>query len=405
MEVEITKQLNNNNNNNVPGLFLSKKTASKDLIIIIAILLIVYILLKIFHVSNFISSLYGDSEYKLIELLIIFFVTTIGLIIFTSRRFKENKEDLYEWVDLKNKLNQYEKKFENIVYNVPGIAVFSVGADHSVTYWNQACEKIFGFSNNEAVGKKIEDLIIPTSSLTIFNNTLDKYYDGKIEFHQGEMEYLNKDKSVLNMISSFHKHNTVLGNLELYCLSVDMTELKRTKKELRDSNSKLLSLARTDPLTNLPNRRSILEKIEYEKIKYDRSKEIFSIAMIDLDNFKNINDIYGHECGDFVLKQISSLMIEIVRKQDVVGRYGGEEFILLFPQTNAEGALHITNIIRKQVSKLKIIYKDKELSLTATIGISDYQNEKTLINELIEKADIAMYEGKSQGKNKVVVSK
>ena len=158
-------------------------------------------------------------------------------------------------------------------------------------------------------------------------------------------------------------------------------------------------------LTNLPNRRSILEKIKYEKIKYDRSKEIFSIAMIDLDNFKNINDIYGHECGDFVLKQISSLMIEIVRKQDVVGRYGGEEFILLFPQTNAEGALHITNIIRKQVSKLKIIYKDKELSLTATIGISDYQNEKTLINELIEKADLAMYEGKSQGKNKVVVSK
>ena len=400
MEVDIIKQ----SNNNVSNIFFSKKRASKDLIIIILIILIVYILLKGFHISNYISLLYGDSEHKLIELLIIFFVTTIGLIIFTNRRFKENKEDLYKWVDINNKLNQYEKKFENIVYNVHGIAVFSVGADHLVTYWNQACEKIFGFNNNEVIGKKIEDLIIPNSSLKIFNNNLDNYFDGKIEFHQGEIEYINKDKSALNMLSSFHKHDTALGNLELYCLSVDLTELKRTKKELRELNSKLYSLARTDTLTNLPNRRSLLEKIEYEKIKYERSKEIFTIAMIDIDNFKNINDKYGHECGDFVLKEISILMKDIIRKQDVVGRYGGEEFILLLPQTNIKGALHVTNVICEQVSKSHISYKDIEISLTLTIGISDYQNENTLINELIERADLAMYEGKSQGKNKVVVA-
>ncbi len=404
MEVKIAQQ--QKFKKGLIGSFLTKKNAPIELFLIVTVTIIIFVLLKIFNVSDHMMGVYGFRNYKLvIELLIMFFLLTIGLIFFTYRRFKEYKEDIEEWMDLDHKLHQYEKKFENIVYNVPGIAIYGVGKDHSVTYWNRACEKMFGFKNRKAIGKKIEDLIVPNSSFEKFKKNIDKYYESNIEIRPGEIEYLHKNKSVLNVLTSFHKHETVFGNYELYNLSVDMTELKRTKKELKKSNSKLHTLARTDSLTQLPNRRSILEKIDYEKLKYERSKEVFTIAMIDLDNFKSINDEYGHECGDFVLKQISNLMIDLVRKQDIVGRYGGEEFILLLPQTNAKGASHLTKLILQQIAKFPITYKDKEISLTATIGISDFKNEEMTISDLIKKADKAMYKGKAEGKNKVVVLK
>ena len=389
----------------MPGLSLSKKRTSTDLVVIISILLIIYISLRVFHISNYIYSLYGNYEYKLIELLIIFFVTTIGLIIFTNRRFNENKKDLCEWVNLNNKLNQHENKFENIVYNVPGIAIYSIGKDHRVTYWNRACEEMFGFESSKAVGKKIEDLIIPNSILEKFKKDIDKYYESHIEIRHGEIEYLHKNRTVLNVLTSFHKQENIFGIHELYNLSVNMTELKRIKKELKESNDKLRILARTDSLTHLPNRCSILEKINHEKVKYERSKEIFTIAIIDLDNFKEINDKYGHNCGDFVLKKFSKIMIDLVRKQDVVGRYGGDEFILLLPQTNASGASYLAKLILKQIAKFPIKCKGIEISLTATIGVNDYQDEEITIDDLINKADKAMYNGKTLGKNKVVVFK
>lgn len=404
MEVRITTQ--SKLKKGLTGSFLTRKKAPIELMIILIVTVITFILLKVFNVSDHMMGSYGFFNYKLvIELLIIFFITTIGLIIFTNRRFKEYKEDIDEWLSLDHKLHQFEKKFENIVYNVPGIAIYGVGRDHCITYWNRACEKMFGFKNSKAIGRKIEDLIVPSSTFEKFKKNIDKYYESNIEIKPGEIEYLHKNKTTLNVLTSFHKHETIYGNHELYNLSVDLTELKQTKKELRNSNAKLHTLARTDSLTQLPNRRAILEKIAYEKLKFERSKEIFTIAMIDLDDFKNINDMYGHDCGDFVLKQISNLMVDLVRKQDIVGRYGGEEFILLLPQTNAKGALHVTKLIIQQIAKFPITYKDKEISITATIGVSDYKDEEMTIEYLIKKADKAMYKGKSQGKNMIVVTK
>ena len=404
MEVKIVKQLNNKKR--LIGSFLTRKNAPIELAIIVFITIIVFILLKIFHVSDHMMGSYGYFNYKLvIELLIVFFILTIGLTIFTNRRYTEYKEDIDEWVSIDHKLHQYEKKFENIIYNVPGIAIYGVGRDHDITYWNQACKKMYGFKNSEAIGKKVEDLIVPNSTFEKFKKNIDKYYESNIEIIPGQMEYLHKNKSKLYVLTSFHKHETIFGDQELYNLSVDLTELKRTKKELKKSNIKLHTLARTDSLTQLPNRRAILENIEYEKMKYERSKEVFTIAMIDLDNFKDINDKHGHDCGDFVLKQISNLMIVLVRKQDVVGRYGGEEFLLLFPQTSSKGALRVTQLILNQIAKFPITFKDKEISLTATIGVSDYKGEEIKVIDLIKKADKAMYKGRFQGKNIVVVSK
>lgn len=403
-EVKIAKQTISKKD--LFGSFLTKKKAPIDLILFIIILLISGILLRVFHVSDLLLSSFSNLNYNIvIELLLVFFIIIIGFIIFTKRRFNEHKEDLEEWMNLDHKLHLFEKKFENIIYNVQGIAIYGISKDHSITYWNQACVKMFGFKNSEVIGKKIEDLIVPDSNFDKFKKDITKYYESNIKIKQGEIEYLHKNRSTLNVLTSFHKYESIFGKQELYNLSVDLTELKKTKKELKRSNARLHTLARTDALTQLPNRRAILEKIEYEKLKFERSKEVFTIAMIDLDKFKRINDNHGHDCGDFVLKQISNLLLDLIRKQDVVGRYGGEEFVLLLPQTDSKGALHIAKLIIQQIAKFPFTYKDKEISLTATIGISDYTNSELTINDLIKKADKAMYDGKSQGKNKVVVSK
>jgi len=117
-----------------------------ELVIILVSIIVAFTLLKLFHVANHMMGTYGFFRYKLvIELLIVFFMLSIGLIIFTNRRFKEHKEDIEEWMDLDHKLLQYEKIFENIVYNVPGIAIYGIDKDHTVTYWNRASEKMFGY--------------------------------------------------------------------------------------------------------------------------------------------------------------------------------------------------------------------------------------------------------------------
>ena len=189
------------------GSFLTKKKAPIELILIIVISVIAFIVLKVFHVSDRLIIAYSNLNYKLvIELLIIFFITTIGLIIFTKRRFNENKEDIEEWMNLDHELHQFEKKFENIIYKVQGIAIYGIGKDHTITYWNQACKKMFGYKNSEAIGKKIEDLIVPDSTFEKFKKDINKYYESNIKIKSGEFEHLHKNRSTLNVITSFHKH-------------------------------------------------------------------------------------------------------------------------------------------------------------------------------------------------------
>jgi len=402
LEVNIKKNLHQKKEST--NSFYNSSNLIFDFLTIVLVVIVGFSLIRVFGVSNFILKIMGNSNHSFtIELLLIFFIVIISLIIFGFRRKHEYDIYLDESIHINEEIQQYEKRFESIIYTVPSIAIYAISKDHTITYWNQACTQIFGYTNSEAVGKNVGELLIADKSRDDFNFIIDKSYKNNVGVFPGEMEFLHKNRSILYMLTSFHWHESINGNNELYNLSINRTELYKTKTDLDKSNRRLHTLARTDPLTQLPNRRAILEKIDYEKLKFERSKQVFTVAMIDLDNFKVINDKYGHECGDFVLKQISNLMIDLVRKQDIVGRYGGEEFILLLPQTNSHGALHVTQLILEQIAKFPITFKDKEISLTVTMGVSDYTDEETTINDLIKRSDKAMRKGKAQGKNRVII--
>lgn len=160
-------------------------------------------------------------------------------------------------------------------------------------------------------------------------------------------------------------------------------------------------MATTDYLTGLLNRRKMYKKLNEEKNRFERNKREFSVIIADIDYFKKFNDTYGHECGDFVLVQISNLIKSTLRKPDIVCRWGGEEFLLLLPETNSSQATNVIERVRKSISDKNFSYNDMELSVTLTFGICTFDQNMN-IDECIASADHALYIGKKQGRNCVV---
>jgi diguanylate cyclase (GGDEF)-like protein len=167
-------------------------------------------------------------------------------------------------------------------------------------------------------------------------------------------------------------------------------------------NKRLNNLASTDPVTNLANRRTMLSRINQEKIRLERTGEAFSLIMIDIDNFKVVNDEYGHDAGDFVLVTLAAIINFIIRKQDHVARWGGDEFLVFLPETGVTGARVVAEKIRARILTTPFIYREMDMPVTVTLGVSECDVDAGIGN-CIRKADIALYAGKQAGKNRVTL--
>lgn len=163
-------------------------------------------------------------------------------------------------------------------------------------------------------------------------------------------------------------------------------------------------LASTDPLTKLSNRRYFFRKLHSEVKRLSRSQQTGALVMIDIDFFKKINDEYGHQVGDEVLQRISALLRAMVREHDVLGRYGGEEFILFCPDTSLKSASKLAERIRRKVSQIDFSAGEKGFKISASFGIAEYPTHAQETEQLIQVADASLYEAKETGRNKVVVA-
>lgn len=173
--------------------------------------------------------------------------------------------------------------------------------------------------------------------------------------------------------------------------------------ELAAANQQLAQQARTDFLTKLPNRLAFTEQYQLIQRQRSRQAEPLSLAMIDIDFFKNINDNYGHEAGDLVLSTVAAALQQRLRKQDVLARFGGEEFVLLLPDTSASGAVKICEMLRQVLAELHIDYQQQQLRLTATFGVVELALAPELLSYWQNAADKALYQGKKQGRDQVVL--
>ena len=187
--------------------------------------------------------------------------------------------------------------------------------------------------------------------------------------------------------------------------------LKSTNKELEVANEALRHFynvkeeeAKTDFLTGLYNRRFIEERFE-EILSNHNSTEDLSALMVDIDYFKKVNDTFGHDIGDIVLKEVSNIMKKNIRGNDVLIRFGGEEFICFLPNTSLEIAKKIAERLRSQIESYEFNINDISVNITVSIGIAkmDLVQSKKDINYMIIKADKALYEAKQMGRNRIVV--
>ncbi|GAB6074801.1 sensor domain-containing diguanylate cyclase [Nautilia lithotrophica] len=158
-----------------------------------------------------------------------------------------------------------------------------------------------------------------------------------------------------------------------------------------------------DGLTEIFNRRFLEEKAKELFLQYKVSKTQVGILMLDIDDFKKINDTYGHDIGDLVLIALADTIKQIIRKNDIFIRYGGEEFIIILPNSNIENTYKIAEKIRREIEKIKIDIGQKHLEFTISIGVSEIRDNDTSIFDAIKRADINLYKAKRNGKNRVEV--
>lgn len=186
---------------------------------------------------------------------------------------------------------------------------------------------------------------------------------------------------------------TLLIGCSYYLIALSIDQTKR--------NQQLELTSRTDSLTGFYNRRHMEQRIQEEYERYQRTGSEFALIIADIDLFKEINDMYGHACGDFLLKSVSEDLSKSVREYDTVARWGGDEFLLLLPATNAKSAVELAKHISKTVEKRRYAYENGALSVTLTLGVSVIRCGDTVAS-IIKNADTVMYQGKRVGRNCVI---
>ncbi len=217
------------------------------------------------------------------------------------------------------------------------------------------------------------------------------YFFGKQ--HEPVLHITEQQGDVLNIMYTI----TLFICMFVICFIFSNTNQSALEK-LNDYNRKLKKDAETDALTGLMNRRCMYKALE-ENIGVNDA--VFSVAIGDIDFFKKINDTKGHNFGDEVLKHISEYFIEYMNDKGIVCRWGGEEFLFLFPSCDIDTAYEYVLEIKQHIEKMPITYKDDTINVTMTFGVEEHKAE-LLVTELINKADDKLYTGKTGGRNMVV---
>jgi len=213
----------------------------------------------------------------------------------------------------------------------------------------------------------------------------------KTEFQQkgfeiGAIDYLTKPIVDSQLVNKLRLYNEII---------IKTKELENKNRQLEEKNQLLKELSTTDNLTKLYNRNKLDSVLISEASRTNTYGNNFGIIIIDIDHFKKINDLYGHQMGDTTLKEFSNILSSHTRKTDTVGRWGGEEFLIICSETSLEGILILAQKLRKEISSHSFSL-DKQV--TASFGVSSYiKNEN--INELIKRADKALYKAKEKGRN------
>lgn len=251
--------------------------------------------------------------------------------------------------------------------------------------------------------KRLKDNELTQNIPIIFMTALSDNENVIKGFEVGGVDYVIKPLQYQEVLARLNTHLTI--RQQQLTLEQAIRELSEKNEIITAQSGKLELIARTDPLTGLGNRRDFLERLEQERAASIRSGKMFSVVIADIDRFKEFNDKFGHKCGDSVLVNVAKTLQSLLRKQDNIARWGGEEFVLLLRETTAEQAYILIERLRTEVENTNTFCGSDctPLKATVTFGICEYQDTLSL-NDCLSLADKALYQGKNQGRNKTVLA-
>ncbi len=186
-------------------------------------------------------------------------------------------------------------------------------------------------------------------------------------------------------------------------LIYDVTDNAMAQIELKSANAQLQALSRTDRLTGLFNRGYWEECLKSEFERFSRGQQVCTLVMLDIDHFKAVNDTYGHPAGDEAIRAMAQTLRDQVRKTDIMGRYGGEEFGVILTGTAGDQAMTFAERLRKKVESLVVCHAEHQISFTISIGLSELSFAQSSMQTWLEEADQALYIAKQSGRNRVVL--
>lgn len=256
---------------------------------------------------------------------------------------------------------------------------------------NKAWEDILGYSSDELEGQKLFKFVYPED----------------IESTLNCIKNLKKDEEITQFVNRYMKKEGGYRYIEWRAKAYEGTIYGSGRDVTAhiEYEKKILELSNRDTLTNLYNRRYIFERGEEIIEEYKRTESKFSVCIIDIDEFKMINDEYGHQTGDAVLKEFTKIMQENLRPYDILGRYGGEEFVIILKNIDLDQSFLVIDRVRKIIKDKKFVFYNRNINFTFSAGIvnsKEIKKDKLNMDNLFEIADKRMYYAKNTGKNKIV---
>lgn len=262
--------------------------------------------------------------------------------------------------------------------------------DGNIEYVNKSFVLITGYRRDEVIGKNPRIL----QSGKTPKETYAALWDHITHGHSWQGELINKRKNgdhYIEYVMITPVRNSQGETINYLAIKEDITQRKEDEAQIK-------RLAHLDQLTELPNRQRFSEYFDYLAAKAKRESQKMTLIFLDLDHFKNINDTLGHSIGDKLLLQVTQLIKSSLRASDIISRFGGDEFTLLLPDTQAPGAAEVCNKLKRCVSQ-PVNVETHELFVSASMGIAIYPNDGDDLETLLKKADMAMYRAKSLGRN------
>ncbi|MCG2787303.1 MAG: sensor domain-containing diguanylate cyclase [Anaerolineae bacterium] len=291
--------------------------------------------------------------------------------------------------------SQFYKSLLDNLYD----GVYFVDTERKITYWNKGAEKITGYTAEQVMDKFCRDNILNHCTengeeLCLHNCPLTKsiqsgaHVEAEVFLHHADGHRV----PVLVRTSPIIEDGKVIGAVEIFSNSSRLINARRRAQEME-------IMALKDILTGVANRRAGESRLEAMLLEFAQNQQPFALLFADIDNFKHVNDRFGHEIGDKVLQMIAKTLSLNLRQNDLVSRWGGEEFVALIRGVDQKGMQQTANKLLMLTQKTRLDLKDQEVSVTLSIGATLSRKGDTL-EEIIQRSDALMYESKKNGRNR-----